>query len=139
MPQSDAALDVEHLSHASFLVAGAQAHEAYRTIGSITVMYGPHDLGLRPTSPWPLGLSPSFGQHHRFDGANLNLFLTPQRCTRAKRGWPPPRSAKPTVRRTWDHIIRERLHVYAEFPEFSGRESGSGSKGWTGYRTATTL
>ncbi|GBO98354.1 hypothetical protein EVAR_84208_1 [Eumeta japonica] len=22
-----------------------------------------------------------------------------------------------------DHIIRERLHVYAEFPEFSGRES----------------
>ncbi|GBP73388.1 hypothetical protein EVAR_21344_1 [Eumeta japonica] len=37
--QSDAALDsVEHRTP-SFLVAGAQAHEAYRTIGSITVMY----------------------------------------------------------------------------------------------------
>ncbi|GBP96892.1 hypothetical protein EVAR_84145_1 [Eumeta japonica] len=54
--QSDAALDsVEHLRTPSFLVAGAQAHEAYRTIGSITVMYGPHDL--RTQTPRRLGCS----------------------------------------------------------------------------------
>ncbi|GBP97953.1 hypothetical protein EVAR_82187_1 [Eumeta japonica] len=48
--QSDAALDsVEHLRTPSFLVAGAQAHEAYRTIGSITVMYMVLTIsGLRP-------------------------------------------------------------------------------------------
>ncbi|GBP58883.1 hypothetical protein EVAR_54677_1 [Eumeta japonica] len=53
--QSDAALDsVEHLRTPSFLVAGAQAHEAYRTIGSITVMYMVSISDSDPTSPWLL-------------------------------------------------------------------------------------
>ncbi|GBP78437.1 hypothetical protein EVAR_52242_1 [Eumeta japonica] len=88
---------VEHLRTPSFLVAGAQAHEAYRTIGSITLVSTIEFV---------------------FDGANLSLFLTPQQCTRARARLPPPRSTKPTVREHEDHIIRERLHVYAEFPEF---------------------
>ncbi|GBP46646.1 hypothetical protein EVAR_86898_1 [Eumeta japonica] len=49
---------------------------------------------------------------------NLSLFLTPQQCTRARAGWPPPRSTKPTAGEHEDHIIRKRLNVY-EFPEFS--------------------
>ncbi|GBP73387.1 hypothetical protein EVAR_21343_1 [Eumeta japonica] len=72
----------------------------------------------------PLGRHISaFGQHHRvcFDGANLSLFLTPQQCARQS-GCLLDRRSRLSGEHE-DHIIRERLHVYAEFPEFSGRES----------------
>ncbi|GBP92825.1 hypothetical protein EVAR_57337_1 [Eumeta japonica] len=73
-----------------------------------------------------------------FDGANLSLFLTPQQCTRAR-----ARLASSSIDadcpENMDHIIRERLHVYARVPRVLGvGNPGSGSKGWTGYRTLYT-
>ncbi|GBP90258.1 hypothetical protein EVAR_89377_1 [Eumeta japonica] len=105
MLQSDAALDsVEHLRTPSFLVAGAQAHEAYRTIGSITTeeAYFANRANARHSCA-PLGRHISAlvsTIEFVFDGANLSLFLTPQQCTRARARLAPPRSTKPTVRRT---------------------------------------
>ncbi|GBP98484.1 hypothetical protein EVAR_59910_1 [Eumeta japonica] len=48
-----------------------------------------------------------------FDGANLSLFLTPQQCTRAKRGWPPPRSEADCPENMRTHHPRTPC---AEFP-----------------------
>ncbi|GBO99857.1 hypothetical protein EVAR_90713_1 [Eumeta japonica] len=129
----------------SFLVAGAQAHEAYRTIAFV---YGQTEEAYFANRADPLAIH----VHHWvvifqllvstiefvFDGANLSLFLTPQQCTRARARLASLDRRSRLSGEHEDHIIRERLHVYAEFPSSRVGNPGSGSKGWTGYRTLYT-